>query len=168
MKERNVEQLFEFECTMEGDEYSHTIIERSRSAARYAYFMYLDCYDEYYPSFANHCKVKKIGPAKPSSYFGDYRSFVEMKKARQIPFAFQGMDIEVCGKHGIIVGSNASQNLDVLFGNAVHNCHPWFEAVYYDQKGGIVADYRDAGNRKEEGNGKKNWNYDQESYTMDS
>lgn len=138
---RNIEQLFEFECTM--DEYSHTIIGRSRSAARYAYFVYLDWYDKYYPSFANHCRVKKIGPAKLSSYFGDYRRFVEMKEARQISFAFQGMDIEVCGSHGIIVGSNASQNLDVLFGNAVHNCHPWFETVYYDQKGRIVADYRE-------------------------
>ncbi len=50
---------------------------------------------------------------------------------------------------GCIVGGNESSNLDVVFDGEYHkiNCHPYYEIVYYDKVGNIVADYREEHSR---------------------
>jgi hypothetical protein len=57
------------------------------------------------------------------------------------------MEVDVSGKRGVIVGGNSSLNLQVLFDFEKQpytaNCHPWYETVYYDNNGNIVADYRE-------------------------
>lgn len=71
-----------------------------------------------------------------------------MKRCRGIDFARIGMQVEVAGDIGTIVGMNSSANLDVKFANQVkygkhaHNCHPTWEARYFDAEGKVIADYR--------------------------
>jgi hypothetical protein len=54
------------------------------------------------------------------------------------------MRIQVVDRMGTIVGGNSSMNLNVVFDGQwfTRNCHPWYETVYYDNYGNIVADYR--------------------------
>lgn len=87
---------------------------------------------------------KKLRPFCVSDLFVDKEQFDRMKGMRGIEFAYQGMRIEVAGKMGTIVGSNQSLNLDVVFDGSYYksNCHPWWETVYFDRKGNVVADYR--------------------------
>ena len=72
----------------------------------------------------------------------------DMKRCRGIDFARIGMQIEVDGDIGTIVGMNSSANLDVKFANQVkygkhaHNCHPTWEIRYFDADGKVIADYR--------------------------
>lgn len=76
--------------------------------------------------------------------FGDKKQFDRMCDLRGITFAYQGMKMEVCGKSGIIVGSNSSLNLQVAFDNEpweTANCHPHYETIYYDKDGNVVANY---------------------------
>lgn len=75
--------------------------------------------------------------------------FVEdMKLHRGIDFARIGMQVEVCGDIGTIVGMNGAANLDVVFANQTkygkrkHNCHPTWETRYFDGDGKVLADYR--------------------------
>lgn len=72
----------------------------------------------------------------------------DMKRCRGIDFARIGMQIEVDGDIGTIVGMNSSANLDVKFANQTkygkyaHNCHPTWETRYFDADGQVIADYR--------------------------
>lgn len=71
----------------------------------------------------------------------------DMKRCRGIDFARIGMQVEVAGDIGTIVGMNSSANLDVKFANQVkygkhdHNCHPTWETRYFDADGKVIADY---------------------------
>jgi hypothetical protein len=72
----------------------------------------------------------------------------DMKRCRGIEFARIGMQVEVDGDMGTIVGMNSSANLDVVFvnqlkyGKGKHNCHPTWEICYFGADGKIIADYR--------------------------
>lgn len=72
----------------------------------------------------------------------------DMKRCRGIDFARIGMQVEVAGHIGTIVGMNSSANLDVRFvnelkfGKGVSNCHPTWETRYFDADGNVIADYR--------------------------
>jgi hypothetical protein len=72
----------------------------------------------------------------------------DMKRCRGIDFARIGMQVEVEGDIGTIVGMNSSANLDVVFANQMkygkrkHNCHPTWETRYFDDEGKVLADYR--------------------------
>jgi hypothetical protein len=70
-----------------------------------------------------------------------------MKRCRGIEFARIGMRVDVAGEPGTICGANDSANLDVIFNRdkykwIKYNCHPFYETVYYDADGKIIADYR--------------------------
>ena len=72
----------------------------------------------------------------------------EMTRQRGMDFARIGMQVEVSGDIGTIQGMNSSANLDVKFANEAkmgkhaHNCHPTWEIRYFDEHGGVIADYR--------------------------
>lgn len=72
----------------------------------------------------------------------------DMTRCRGIDFARIGMQVEVNGDIGTIVGMNGSANLDVKFANQAkygkhaHNCHPTWETRYFDADGKVIADYR--------------------------
>jgi len=136
----------EYACSLVGkdgkEHWVYGIIAKSPSAAKYKYFMDCDCYDDYYPDFANWCIVKKVGEVSIRSYLGDAKTFDRVATARGIDaFVYQGMAISVNGKSGIVVGGNSSQNLDILIGKEICNCHPLWETIYYNSDGSIAADY---------------------------
>lgn len=110
------------------------------SKARYAAYLELaECYEDF-PSFLRDIESSRrvYTPYQP-------RTLAEMRERRGIPFAYMGMPVEVGGRHGIIVGVNASDNLNVLFdGDTVpSNCHPTWNIVYYDDVGNLLADFRE-------------------------
>lgn len=126
----------------DGSPLSETIVALTASKARYQYFLNRDN-DYSYAEMFKLIKVKTIGSAKLSDFFTDKEMFDRIAKSRQIEFAYQGMEIDVCGKRGRIVGGNNSSNLDVLFEGNLHadNCHPHYETTYYDN-GTVVKDYK--------------------------
>jgi hypothetical protein len=75
--------------------------------------------------------------------------FIEdMIRCRGIDFARIGMQVEVAGDIGTIVGMNLAGNLDVVFANqqkhgkGKSNCHPTWKTRYFDESGAVIADYR--------------------------
>jgi hypothetical protein len=76
----------------------------------------------------------------------------DMIRCRGMDWVRIGMQIEVAGDMGTIVGMNSSANLDVVFTNRLKygkgssNCHPWWETRYFDKDGNVIKNYRrDAG-----------------------
>jgi hypothetical protein len=73
----------------------------------------------------------------------------DMKRCRGMDWVRLGMQVEVDGDLGTIVGMNSSANLDVVFVNQLkmgkhkHNCHPWWQTRYFDAEGNVIKDYRD-------------------------
>lgn len=69
-------------------------------------------------------------------------------KNRGVPFAKTGMHVRVGESNGRIVGHNSSGNFDILFWDGAHkgqrlNCHPLWEIVYFDDRGNVLADFRE-------------------------
>lgn len=123
--------------------YTRRIVALSAGKARYEYYRLLDLM-ETFGEFLPWVYCKKIGPANITDLFGDVEMFEHVKQHRNMPFIYHGMRIEVCGKPGVIVGAGSGANLSVVFDGKWHtsNCHPWYETVYYDNAGNVVADYR--------------------------
>jgi len=73
----------------------------------------------------------------------DIEMFKRMKELRGIEFAHIGMNIEVNGRKGTIVGSNSSLNLDVCFDgdSYISNCHPYYMIKYFDINGNLMKEY---------------------------
>lgn len=75
----------------------------------------------------------------------------EMQRLRGIDFAFIGMQIEMDGDIGTIVGMNVRANLDVTFANQAkygkhkHNVHPTWRMKYFDATGALIAHFGDEG-----------------------
>ncbi|MDU7313111.1 MAG: hypothetical protein E7L31_17310 [Aeromonas sp.] len=71
----------------------------------------------------------------------------DMLRCRGIEFAEIGMQVEVDGAIGTIVGMNGSANLDVRFANelvygkGLHNCHPTWNVKYFDGTGQVIAHF---------------------------
>lgn len=80
-------------------------------------------------------------PSKADQFIAD------MKQCRGIDFARIGMQVEVDGDIGTIVGMNTRANLEVRFvnelkfGKGVRNCHPTWQTRYFDAEGKVIADY---------------------------
>jgi hypothetical protein len=68
-----------------------------------------------------------------------------VKKYRNMPWIKRGMKVIVAGEEGHVAGGHDSGNIAVKFPKRSHtaNCHPWWETVYYDKQGNIIADYRE-------------------------
>lgn len=142
--------MFEFECWHEFDCERWGVqryIAETPGKAKSQHYQYLQdgLWEDDFFTVVKNMKCKKIGIASINYFFGDYKQFERIKKLRGIEFAFQGMKISVSGKLGTIVGGNDSLNLNVVMdGNwYTSNCHPWWETIYYDNKGNVVADYRE-------------------------
>jgi len=110
------------------------------SKARYAAYLNLsECYENF-AAFLNDIESSHRVCTPPQSS----RTFAEMRIRRGIPFAYLGMTVKISGRRGIIVGVNASDNLDVLFDGDTEpsNCHPTWNITYYDDVGNLLADFR--------------------------
>ncbi|CQR73325.1 hypothetical protein SOV_51090 [Sporomusa ovata DSM 2662] len=124
-------------------------IAETASKAKYECFRYFTLelsYDLDFKEFLHSLEYcRKIGGFKPSDLYGDREMFERMKVMRDIPFAYMGMRIEVCGKMGTIVGSNSGLNLDVVKDGTCYkdNCHPWYRTRYFDRNGYVIAEYGD-------------------------
>lgn len=72
----------------------------------------------------------------------------DMIRCRDMDWVRLGMQVEVAGDMGSIVGMNSGGNLDVVFANRLkfgqgpRNCHPWWETRYFDVDGTVIKDYR--------------------------
>lgn len=90
-------------------------------------------------------------PSKADQFIAD------MKRCRGIDFARIGMQVEVAGHMGTIVGMNSGANLDVVFvnqlkfGKGKSNCHPTWQTRYFDADGKVIADYRTNKNSEPDG-----------------
>lgn len=130
----------------DGTAFSSNHIARTPSGARYAF---QQAHSEVLPPF-NQCfaaiKVRLIGTVRPEQFFGPAEDFKRMCELRGIPFAYQGMVVDVAGKRGWLVGSNYSQNMNVLFEGEDHvlNCHPRWETTFYDDKMNVIADFKES------------------------
>lgn len=110
------------------------------SKARYAAYLELaECYEDF-PSF-----LRDIESSRRVYTPRQTRTLAEMRERRGIPFAYMGMTVMVGNRYGIIVGVNASDNLNVLFDGdtASSNCHPTWNIAYYDDVGNLLADFRE-------------------------
>lgn len=137
--------MFEFEVWIDGREaYSQRFVAETPSKAKYAYYQYLQdgIWEAPFAEIMPHLRVKKMGRASVRSFFGNPNTFASVCERRNIPFAHQGMRIEVNGKMGTIVGANNSSNLDVVFDGEWHaeNCHPGWKTKYFDAKGTVIQD----------------------------
>lgn len=143
--------MFEFECWHEdrgGEKWCvHRYVAETPAKAKSQHYHYLQdgLWEDDYFTVIKDMRCRKIGCASIVHFFGDRERFDRIKKSRGIEFAFQGMKIEVAGKKGVIVGGNDSMNLDVVFDGhwRTNNCHPWYETVYFDNAGNVLADYRE-------------------------
>jgi len=134
-----------WECSIEYDDYTHReqIVAETRSKAKYAFFLsHLSwCYS--FHECYGFARCRLVGELDPCHFF-DSRGFDNMKTNRGIEFAFIGMAISVNGKRGVIVGSNGSLNLNVYFDGVIHNCHPHWKTVYYDNMGIVIKSFMEA------------------------
>jgi len=71
--------------------------------------------------------------------------FASIAKRRGVPFARIGMHVEMDGASGILVGSNGSDNFDVIFEDGrrkgLANCHPNWRIKYFDSDGKLIAEF---------------------------
>jgi hypothetical protein len=81
----------------------------------------------------------------------DEQFIADMTRCRGMDWVRIGMQIEVAGDLGTIMGMNSSGNLDVVFvnqlkkGKHAHNCHPTWETRYFASTGAVIANYRSDG-----------------------
>jgi hypothetical protein len=140
--------VFQYELWFEFKDWEcrHTEIAETPAKAKYQFYQYLQdgVWETDFKTFVKSVKCKKKGIADITGMFGPKDQFESMCEKRHIPFCYQGMRIEVCGKPGIVVGSNSGLNLQVVFDEhqwVTSNCHPYYETVYFDESGNVVADY---------------------------
>jgi hypothetical protein len=133
-----------YEIVFNYDKHTKNVVAETASKAKYKLFLELqDCFDCTFKEFLGFIKCKTLGKFKPEDLFGDEEQFDRMKEMRDIPFAYMGMKIEVCGKMVTIVGSNGGLNLNVVKDGTcyIDNCHPWYKTKYFDSKGNVIREY---------------------------
>ena len=124
---------------------TETFFAETPSKAKYQMFLYTNDMWEYTDGFKGFLKdveyCRKIKFDESSSFKID--QFNHMKEMRNIKFAYIGMKVIVNGKEGIIVGSNGSLNLDVMFEgyNGPCNCHPYWKTKYIDSEGNVLKEF---------------------------
>lgn len=76
-----------------------------------------------------------------------------LRKARQMPWLRRGIEVDIEGRRGKVVGANSSYNLQVRFNGDRRscNCHPWWQTTYYSD-GKVIADYK---NQQQQGGGRE-------------
>lgn len=148
VEKKGATAMFEWQLAIKGEETwgRWTVVAETAGKAKYKHFQYMrEFWDVEFQEFLKYVTCRKVGPASAKSFFGNKEQFERNCIYRNIPFAYQGMRIEVAGKMGTIVGSNNSCNLDVVFDGRwyAENCHPWWETRYFDESGHVVKDYRE-------------------------
>lgn len=67
------------------------------------------------------------------------------RKIRCMPFVKRGMRVKFTydGREGRVSGANSSANLNITFDgkNYSQNCHPKWKMQYFDNSGGLIAEY---------------------------
>lgn len=113
------------------------------SKAKYQHFMRLD---GLFGSFAEYLhwveSCKKLNRNNKEDYFRPAESFDRTRRYRGVPLAECGMEVDLKGRRGFIIGDNDSCNFDVCFEDGIWNCHPNYELVYFRPDGSIVYDFR--------------------------
>lgn len=137
-----------FTCAIEnyfgsGKDLTETVIAKTHSQARYAFYLKMD-FDEPYKQLFKYIRVKIIGKTRVSDFFTDEEQFKGVCEKRRIPFCYQGMVIDIDGQKGIVVGANNHCNLEVVMEGTSYaqNCHPYWMATYYDKDMNIVKDFK--------------------------
>jgi hypothetical protein len=131
MSEPMSRPLRSYAVSIRGSDVETVVVARSAGAAKYQRFLALvDCCPDL---CINQMRARSMGAAlvEPAGF----RDFAER---RGIPFARVGMRVMVDGQPGVIVGHNASGNLDVILDGHQHpsNCHPSWRVVYLRGPGG--------------------------------
>lgn len=95
-------------------------------------------YKDWLGRWKNHCFVGNMDARSRRIWLevcaeSDFGRVIH--KHRGVPEAYLGQQVEVDGKHGMIVGWNSSCNLEVYFGgggrrNQTLNCHPNWRVKY--------------------------------------
>lgn len=113
-----------------------------------AFLEYSDIYEGFKDFIKSVESIRLFHKFQVSDLFGDTERFERMKKSRNIPFAFMGMNVILKSKNrgnikGVIVGANSGLNIDVCFDGTTHkeNCHPHYEMIYLDNDGNVIAEY---------------------------
>lgn len=140
--------MFEWQLAIKGEDTwgRRTVVAETAGKAKYEHFRYMsEFWDIEFREFLKHVTCRKVGLASARSFFGNKEQYERNCEYLNIPFAYQGMRIEVAEKMGTIVGSNSCCNLDVVFGGRWHaeNCHPWWETRYFAEAGNVIKDYRE-------------------------
>jgi hypothetical protein len=70
----------------------------------------------------------------------------DFRKNRGLHFVKRGMRVIHThnGKKGRIAGANSGANLNIIFDgqNYSENCHPYFMMQYFDDKGKMIAEFK--------------------------
>lgn len=112
----------------------------NRDKAKYQAFLDTDgSYAYFFDFMRDISSMRLVSRSEMFATEADKDSFARFAARRGIPFAQIGMDVKVAGEHGVIMGSNSSANLDVLFDDGqVKNCHPMWNITYCGKNGTVV------------------------------
>ena len=119
-------------------------IATSHSQARYRFWREHSEVLRDYKHCMSFIKAKSLGAINKKHFFKDVDKFNRVCEKRGIPFAKQGMSIDIDGLKGFIVGADDSMNLEVMIEDAMYiaHCHPTWETTYYDDSGNVIASYK--------------------------
>lgn len=125
--------------------YSEPSIVNAATSAKAKYEHYL-CIGELYEDFRHFLSnVESCTRLSfPAKRIADVPSedFIRTAIYRGVPLATPGMEVELRGEKGYIVGANHTMNFDIAFQRGVWNCHPNYELVYFADDGSILYDFR--------------------------
>ena len=115
----------------------------NRDRAKYQAFLEADGTYPYFYDLLRDIASMKLIHKDPTYATEDVKErFARFALKRGISFAYIGMHVSVAGSHGVIMGSNSSANLNVLFDDGrVEICHPKWSIKYYSENGSIVASF---------------------------
>lgn len=70
--------------------------------------------------------------------------YLRTSPTRNMPWIKRGMTCEIDGKRGVVIGGKGGY-VRVRYDGAKYPvvCHPHWRAVYYDDNGQVIKDYRE-------------------------
>lgn len=112
--------------------------------AKYAHYLCIgDIYEDFRQYLSNVESCTRLSfVAKHVAAETANEDFRRTALYRGVPQATPGMEVELRGERGYIVGANDTMNFDVAFPRGVWNCHPNYELVYFADDGSILYDFR--------------------------
>lgn len=131
-----------YKIRLKGYETETFICAKTAGKAKYKHYLQLDeLFDDFniYLKYIDECNY--IHKTKKEDYFRKDRDFNKIKNYRNVPLADYGMNVELNGKRGFIIGCNDSCNFDIKFDDSVFNCHPNYEMIYFSDNGEILYDF---------------------------